>query len=119
MKSLIADVKTVFKFTGELNDEQMLLFLSHYLDQLKQQQQKIQQLITLNNIRAIRPIVHNIKSNALYIKALTLSSSCKHMEKLIDQQATEAILLFWPKLSKQFTQVIIFLQEVINANQGT
>jgi HPt (histidine-containing phosphotransfer) domain-containing protein len=124
MNDAIADVSAVFEYTGELTDKQLIEFLSQYVERLTHQQQQIQQLVNNKNFSAIRPLVHSIKSNALYIKALSLSAGCAQMEKLIDNQANQAnqanddITQCWPMLSEQFTQVINFLHEVINAKQG-
>jgi HPt (histidine-containing phosphotransfer) domain-containing protein len=118
MNDAIADVSAVFEYTGELTDKQLIEFLSQYVERLTHQQQQIQQLVNNKNFSAIRPLVHSIKSNALYIKALSLSAGCAQMEKLIDNQANDDIVQCWPMLSEQFTQVINFLHGVINAKQG-
>lgn len=76
------DINVIYKFVGDISDEEIDDFLVQFFGNLEQRHQALKQAFIEHDFVSVHSSVHTIKSSALYIGAQDLSDACQKLETL-------------------------------------
>ncbi|WP_445945830.1 ATP-binding response regulator [Shewanella sp.] len=105
------DIKVIYKFVGDISDEEIDDFLTQFLGNLEQRHQALQQAFMDHDFNSVHSSVHTIKSSALYIGAQALSDACQKLENNTGNNQVDLVEAhqLWQHVEREIERLLAYL----------
>jgi two-component system sensor histidine kinase BarA len=112
------DLSAIYKYVGEITDEELADFLGQFYDNLHQRHQVLLQAMEKKDYSSVHSSVHTIKSSALYIGAQALTDACQQLENVTSRISLDDTVIepLWQITEREITRLLAYLVAREGAN---
>jgi two-component system sensor histidine kinase BarA len=112
------DINEIYKYVGEITDEELDDFLVQFTKNLIKRHQGIAQAIGAQDFKNVHALAHTIKSSALYIGAQALSDACQQLESAAKKSNLDESFInqLWQVTEREIERLLAYLAARKTAN---
>jgi two-component system sensor histidine kinase BarA len=112
------DINAIYKYVGEITDEELDDFLVQFTENLTKRHQGIAQAIGAQDFKNVHALAHTIKSSALYIGAQALSDACQQLESAANKSNLDESFInqLWQVTEREIERLLAYLVARKTAN---
>lgn len=104
------NISEVYKFVGDISDEELDLFLAQYYSNLLVKYEVLKSAVMDKDMSKINSISHTLKSNSLFVGARSLHLTCQKLEDASSHKVEdyEQLVSLWHTVESDLVAVIAF-----------
>lgn len=111
------DINAIYKFIGEITDEELDDFLEQFTENLTKRHQQLILAIEVQDFKSVHASAHTIKSSALYIGAQALSDACQKLESAAASSLDATLIKqLWQVTEREIERLLAYLVARKTAN---
>ncbi|MCL1089968.1 ATP-binding protein [Shewanella profunda] len=112
------NVSEVYKFVGDISDEELDLFLDQYYSNLLLKYELLKSAVIEKDTIKINAISHTLKSNSLFVGARSLNLACQRLEDASSNKIGdyEELVNLWHTVESDLLAVIAFFAKRSDAH---